>query len=202
MTGRKITLLLAAAGSFTFFLSGCGSEELQQAGFLSDYSRLRPKNDYSMVYINETLLKKYSAFIVDPVQMHLMHEAESTKKLTAAQKVELRNYMQKKLAAAVRKTGKDVVYSRAKNVAVIRTALTDIQKTDLVNVVPIGSVAGIGVGGASVEFEIVDSMTGQQIAAAIESKKGSRIPFTNMGNWATAKSIMDDWAKRLQARLE
>jgi hypothetical protein len=57
-------------------------------------------------------------------------------------------------------------------------------------------------GGASIEIEIVDSETGQQIGAALETKKGSRIPFSNLGDWATAKSVMNDWAKRLQKRLQ
>jgi hypothetical protein len=49
---------------------------------------------------------------------------------------------------------------------------------------------------------VVDSMTGQQVGAVVESAKGGRIPFTNLGDWTAAKSVMDGWAERFQKRLE
>jgi hypothetical protein len=52
------------------------------------------------------------------------------------------------------------------------------------------------------EAEVVDSVTGQQIGAVVESGKGSRIPFANLGDWTAAKSVMDGWADRFQKRLE
>jgi Protein of unknown function (DUF3313) len=51
------------------------------------------------------------------------------------------------------------------------------------------------------EAEVVDSMTGQQIGAVVQSKLGSRIPFANLGDWTAAKSVMDAWGKRFQKRL-
>ena len=46
------------------------------------------------------------------------------------------------------------------------------------------------------------SVTGEQIGAVVESKKGSRIPFANLGDWDAAKQVINDWAKRLQKRPE
>jgi hypothetical protein len=57
-------------------------------------------------------------------------------------------------------------------------------------------------GGATMEAELVDSMTGKQIGAVMESGKGSRIPFSNLGDWTAAKGVMDGWAARFQKRLE
>lgn len=68
--------------------------------------------------------------------------------------------------------------------------------------VPQASLLGAGVGGASMEAEVVDSMTGQQIAAVVQSKEGSRIPFSNLGDWTAAKGVMDSWAARFQKTLE
>ena len=49
---------------------------------------------------------------------------------------------------------------------------------------------------------MVDSLTGQQIAAVIQSKEGeSKVPFTAMGDWTAAKQTIDAWAKTLQKRL-
>jgi hypothetical protein len=61
---------------------------------------------------------------------------------------------------------------------------------------------GAGIGGASMEAEVVDSMTGEQIGAVVESKKGSNIPFANLGEWDAARQVIDDWAKRFKKNLQ
>jgi hypothetical protein len=61
---------------------------------------------------------------------------------------------------------------------------------------------GTGLGGASMEFEVLDSQTGVQIGAAIESQLGNRLSLKGMSKWGDAKAVMDDWAKRLRARLD
>ena len=97
--------------------------------------------------------------------------------------------------------GNNVVYQPAPGVARVRVALTDIEKTNAVNILPQASLLGVGLGGAAMEGEVIDSMTSMQIGAVVESQKGSRIPFSNLGEWTTAKKIMDDWAKRFRQRL-
>jgi hypothetical protein len=52
------------------------------------------------------------------------------------------------------------------------------------------------------EAEVVGSVTGKQIGAVVQSGKGSRIPFTNVGEWTAAKNVMDDWGKGFQERME
>ena len=67
---------------------------------------------------------------------------------------------------------------------------------------PSAKILGAGVGGASLEAEILDSMTKQQFGAIIDSRRGSMIPFDGMGNWDAAKQAMDQWGERFQKRLE
>jgi len=83
-------------------------------------------------------------------------------------------------------------------------AITDLEKTNVVlaAVPQARMLTGAGVGGAAMEAEIVDSMTGKQIAAVVETKAGSRVPFTGLSDWGGAKSAMDEWAKRLRERLD
>jgi hypothetical protein len=35
----------------------------------------------------------------------------------------------------------------------------------------------------------------------VESKKGSNIPFSTLGDWTAAKQVMDKWTKRFQELL-
>jgi len=51
------------------------------------------------------------------------------------------------------------------------------------------------------EAEVIDAMTGKQIGAVVESKQGSRIPFSNLGDWTAAKNVIDSWTDRFQKRL-
>jgi len=198
----KTSVLMVVVIGLMMIQCGCGGVKMTRTGFLSDYSRLRAKTDDSMVFVDDAALDRYDGFIVDPVQTHFLHVSEYGRELTPQQISDLKNYMHGKFIEAVRKAGKQVASQPAKGVAKIRAALTDIKKTDLVNILPVASLAGSGVGGASIELEIVDSKTGKQVAAAIESKEGSRIPLTNMGDWTAAKGVMNNWAERLQKRLQ
>jgi hypothetical protein len=144
----------------------------------------------------------YSGFIVDPVPVRFYKGAKSEGKLTDEQITDLTNYMHTKIVEAVQSAGKKVAYQPAAGVARIRVALTDMEKSSAVSILPQASLLGAGIGGASMEAEVVDSMTGKQIGAVVESKQGSRMPFANLGDWTAAKNVIDSWAARFQKRLE
>jgi hypothetical protein len=201
------SVLMVLAAGLMLVQCGCESGGAVKTGFLTDYSRMKAVSDTSLRYVNKAALGAYSGFIVEPVAVHFHSGAKAIEqrtegKLTEQELRDLRNYMHSALIKAVQNSGRAVVYQPAGGVARIRVALTDIEKTDVINVLPAASLAGIGLGGVSMEAEIIDSMTGGQIAAVVEAQKGSTVPFSNMGEWTTAKKIMDDWAKRLQKRLE
>jgi hypothetical protein len=181
---------------------GCGPKKAERTGFLTDYSRLRKESDTSMRYFNQRALARYSSFIVDRVEIHLHSGAKSKGKLTQQEINDLTNYMYSRIVKAVEDSGNKVAYQPAAGVARIRVALTDIQKSTAASLLPQAHLAGVGLGGASMEAEMVDSMTGEQIGAVIEAQLGSRIPFSNLGKWDASKQVMNNWAKKLQKRLE
>jgi hypothetical protein len=199
---KETSVLMVVAIGLMLIQSGCGSGGPAKTGFLTDYSRLRKESDTSLRYINERALAKYSSFIVDRVEVHFHSGAKSKGKLTEQQISDLTNYMHAKIVKAVEDSGNRVAYQPVAGVARIRVALTDINKSSAASLLPQAKLAGVGLGGASMEGEIVDSMTGEQIGAVVEAQKGSRIPFANLGEWDAAKQVMNDWAKRLQKRLE
>ncbi len=199
---KGTSVLIVVAVGLMLIQCGCGSGSAARTGFLTDYSRLKTESSTSLRYMNERALAKYSSFIVDPVQVHFHSGSKSKGKLTQQQITDLTDYMHARLLEALRGAGKKTAYRPAPGVARLRVALTDITKTSALNIMPQASIAGVGVGGASVETEIVDSMTGEQIGAIVESQKGSKIPFSNLGEWATAKKIMDNWANRVKERLQ
>lgn len=195
-------VLVVSLVAMVVFFSGCGGSEQVKTGFLSDYSKLQRESDSSLRYVNTQVIAQYSGFIVDPVKASFQNKAKAEDKLTEEQITDLTSYMHSKILEAVQGAGKKVVYQPAAGVARIRVALTDIEKTSAVNMIPQASLLGAGIGGASMEAEVLDSVTGKQIGAVVESAKGSRIPFTNLGDWTAAKGVMDGWAERFQKRLE
>ena len=197
----KIMLAVSIVTTLVLF-SGCEESKQVETGFLSDYSKLQKESDTSLRYVNNEALAKYSSFMVDPVKMHFHSGAESKGQLTEQQITDLTNYLHTKILEAVQGAGKKVAYQPAAGVARIRVALTDIKRSSELSMLPQASLMGAGIGGASMEAEVVDSMTGEQIGAVLESAKGSNIPLANLGDWTAAKSVMDGWAARFQKRLE
>ncbi len=49
---------------------------------------------------------------------------------------------------------------------------------------------------------MIDSQTGRQIGAIVESQLGERLSMAGITTWGDAKQIMDNWAKRLRKRLD
>ena len=109
--------------------------------------------------------------------------------------------MHAKIVEAIQNSGNNVVYQPGTGVARIRVAITDIEKSTIASLFPQARLAGIGLGGASIEAEIIDSITDRQIAVVIKQQKGSRIPFVNLQPWDAAKQVINDWAKRFKKNL-
>jgi hypothetical protein len=209
MKKTMVTMMLTLG--LIAMLSGCGQgkKEMSRAAFLSDYSKLKPESDTSLRYIDKKSLATYSSFIVDKVEVHFQEGAEAIEtkfrgKLTETDIADLTSYFDAELVKAVGDAGYTVVFQPGPGVARMRTAITDIKETNVVlAAVPQARlISGAGVGGASVEFEIVDSKTNRQIAAVLERKAGSRVPFTGLTEWGGAKAAVNNWVKRMKKRLE
>jgi len=199
---KKTIFFVILITSASLMQCGCSSDNMARTGFLSDYSKLQEESDSSLRYVDEQAKGRYSSFIVEPVKIHFHKGAKSEGKLTDQQMADLTNYMHATIVKAVEGAGKKVAYQPAEGTARIRVALTDIEKTSAVNIIPQASLLGAGIGGASMEAEVVDSLSGRQIGAVVESAKGSRIPFANLGDWTAAQNVMDGWGARFQRRLE
>ena len=52
------------------------------------------------------------------------------------------------------------------------------------------------------EARLIDSVTGKQIAALVESQKGNQFELDTFSQLDDVKDVMDDWAKRFRERLD
>ena len=56
------------------------------------------------------------------------------------------------------------------------------------------------VGQATIEAEVLDSMTKQRLAAAVDQQAGKKA-FTQLKTWSDVKAACEHWAKALRERL-
>lgn len=192
-----IALKLAALLLCAISMVGCSSAPaLTHTGFLSSYDRLETVNDNRMRYIAPEL-KNYQAFIIDPVQI-----SSQKGQLKPEDRAEIATYFRESLVKVLGETGYKVTSTPGVGTARIRVALTNVQDSKWwMKVHPVGNLAGGGRGGASMESEIIDSVTGEQLAAVVQAGTGSQFTAFNYSTVSDIKSTIDEWARNAGQRL-
>ena len=193
---RSVATVLLAAG----LVAACQTtERAKYSGFLKNYSQLKPNPKFDGAHrwqdpsVN---LAGYNKFIVDPVLIHFAPQASGVG-LDPAELADLtafaRNTLIKKLSKNFR-----VVSSPGPGTLRLRAAITGIKETTpMLNIHPAMKLSGMGLGGASAEGEVLDSLTGKRIIAAADSRMGDRVAFkAGMSKLGHAKQVIEFWAER------
>jgi len=115
----------------------------------------------------------------------------------------LAKYFRKKIKEELRKDYQ-IVESPGSDVIRIRTSISEVDKTlPYLNIHPGTKIMGGGLGGAGGEMELVDSVTGERISAAIDNQKGSRLSIGAGLTWyGHAEEVMENWAKDLKKMVD
>ena len=180
-----------------------GRPKVTHSGFLRDYSQLKLEEDGAKRYLNPSKnLRQYKKFIIDPVVVHFAPNAKGTA-IAPAKLKELSDYFRNQLVKGLSKRYR-VVRSSGPGVLRIRIAITDIKKTTRVaNIHPAMKMSGIGLGGAAMEAEVVDSVSGERVAAIVDSQSGGRLGITaGLKKYGHAQQVMDGWVERFVKRLD
>ncbi len=95
-----------------------------------------------------------------------------------------------------------VVKKPGPGVARVRIAITDVQAAKrLLNIHPGSIIMGAGLGGACMEGEVVDSVSGERIAAVIDCQKGRR-GLAGLTKLEQSEQALKAWAGRFRMRLD
>jgi len=182
------------------------------AGFLSDYSKLKPNANFenTLSYVRDDPAKnvhKYIAVIVDPVAVYMATNADPND-IPDRGRASLTEYFQAAITRAV-EDAFPVVKEPGPLVLRLRTAIIGV------DVGPAGEKTGeagldrpVNIGKVGIEAELVDSETGEQIAAAVDREKlgeGASIgsaEFTHEQKYRAAVQAFDGWAARLRNFLD
>ena len=176
-------------------LYACGSQPKAGNGFLTDYSKLQknPRYEGSRIYSNpETSTKNYSRFIVKPVQVRLSalgeHRAADSEKIK-----EISQYAQQQFISAFQNAGYEEVSSAEPGTLVLRSALTEVAPSEIKSR---SFLMNISLGGASIEAEFTDAISGEIVLAVMESQRG-KLTTAGSNEYKNAKNVIDRWAERL-----
>ncbi len=201
----KIVMACLLVSLMPVLLSGCAGTETARTGFLKDYSKLQPHPDIDgrFRYLNPNMnVGDYSKFIVDPVILSLSKEGKE-EEIDQEDLNEQVTFFHQKI---VEELGKDyqIVNSPGKGVARLRVAITHIDKTNpVLNIHPGTKLSGAGLGGAGMEAELIDSVTGETIGSVIDFQKGSRLSLMAGLKWfGHAQAVMENWAEDLKKFID
>lgn len=203
----------------TLLLAGCAAQQLtsyETSGFLSNYSNFRPggEGQPNLVYLNpDRQIKSYDKVLIDHVVVFFNPESEH-KGVDPAQLTELAQYFHQALVGALQNRY-TIVDKPGKGVLRIRTAITDVEPGSPVGgaattIIPVGATVSLikksttgsnmAVGRASMEIELVDSLSGVRLAAAIDRREGGKKVVS--GKWSAIEEAFEYWAHKLRVWLD
>jgi len=198
------------------------AEPKQFSGFLGDYSKLHPdpKNSELLVYTkNDDILKNYSKFMVDRVTIYLLPEAQN-RGIDPEDLARLAKNFHDDIVDELTKAGYEVVSSPGPGVLEGRLAITNVEPTGSKKNVAVkaGAVAAstavapgaallvprFSVGKASIEGELLDSDSGERMAAFVTSRSGRRwfAGLKGYKQWGDVNAAFQTWAKNFAARVK
>ena len=179
-------------------IGGCTSSPPPRTGFISDYSSLERIDGSKARYVSPALAR-YRSFMVDPVQFRTVKDPPV---LTPDERAEVANYFRDAFVTVLRDNRYTVTDRAGAGTARIRIAITDIkQSVWWMNLHPGSKLSGAGTGGASMEGEVIDSVTGEQLAAVVKSGRGNQFELDTFDKLDDIKDVIDRWAEEAEDSL-
>ena len=189
--------------------------EPERSGFLGDYSQLAPREGYeaALVYVRPGVdWSRYGSIEIDSVTLWA---TEETVKLSEKDQQMLTDVLYKSLHDTLGEKFTLVDHPRGDTLR-IRAALTQAHGSNvalrtITTYVPVGLVLSVAVGNAAdvaknvgqatVEIEVLDPVTRQRLAAAVDSRAGRKNPVSTrtFTTWGDVDAAADFWAERVAA---
>lgn len=214
--------LAASLAIVALVIAGCATTEqapnAKMSGFLGDYSKLHPgkPGQAQFTYRNRDVdLAKYQKVILDRVQLWAADSDSTLSDLSREDQQLLVDYLYVALRDALQKDYV-LVNEPGPDTMRVRCAITEAKATSSVKellstVTPYGLgisyarhlVTGThsGVGVVSVEGELLDSVTGERLAAVVDRRAGTKSMNIQATRWGEVQDAFNFWARRMQTNL-
>lgn len=187
-------------------LAGCATNPPEASGFLGDSWQLKPDKygKAGLLWAEKPNFdwKRYRRVQLDPVLVYY-HPRAGSKAIQPEELKKLADYFREAVVAEL--TGSYPVTTDAgPDVLRVRAAIVDVVPANPALNVATTMLAFVplDLGGAAIEAEFLDSVSGERLAAMAERKKGSpanlKSGFTELGH---AKTAFHEWAQELKQAL-
>lgn len=216
---RKLWSIFVAVVSVMLIASAGCAKKVKHSGFLEDYPEFNkgPIGGVNWVYFKEGVdFTQYNKVMMDHVVFYFSEDAKY-KGVNPDELKEMADAFHQAIAEAL-KGAYPLVEEPGPDVLRIRVAITDIVPSrpalnTISTIIPIGlgiSIIKRGitgthafVGQASMEAELLDSVTNERLAAAIDTKSAEKYKvIKGLFKWDHAKDAFKYWAKRLRSWLD
>ena len=208
-----LLLLLATSCATTYSV-----RHVKTSGFLGDYSQLRPggADEPVMIYRQAAEGRSYDKILIDPVVAYA-GPGTRLQKLSPKDRQALLDYFH---AALRGQLGQDFALAEEAGPGTLRlcVALTDARGSKILldtlsTVVPVGLAisalqrVALGQtatsGRATIEAEVLDSQTGERLAALVDGRAGRKVTgrFDKWKKWQDVRDACDYWSGQLRAEL-
>ena len=210
MIALTVVALAAAGCGILWPTRGRHFEDTERSGFLGDYSQLAPREgfDAQEVYVNpKTVWSRYDALHIEAVTLWVSDESKKPDPKDQRMLTDmLYKAMHDKLGEKF-----ELVKEPGPGVINLRLALTEakgarVALNTVTTVIPqlraVSTIGGLGtdtaalVGAASAELEATDAITNERLAAAVDSRAGTKGVLRMLSKWADVEAIDNHWAER------
>ncbi|MCM8534202.1 MAG: DUF3313 domain-containing protein [Lentisphaeraceae bacterium] len=207
-----------------FLCLACGCNTTEQAeevtyksGFLDNYSQLT-KGEEGQALLgyrkNNVDWSQYKKIMIDPIQFWVKDDSD-LKKIDRVKVEKILGFLNSTLIQGLRGNF-EIVKKPGPGVLHLRMALTEGESSRMIvdtvsTVVPVtfaisylskwASGNHIAVGKATAEVEILDSVSGARLVAAIDSRYGGKGLKGKFDSWDDVKSSFEYWVSRINSKL-
>ena len=194
---------LTVLGMAVLVIGACAAPvtEQEHMSFISDYSLLEKSDENAYRYTSPKMME-YSIFMIEgPTMLFERETADGERRFTDEDLEELSAYFRAHLETTLTDDGGyRVVNEPGQGVAKIRIGITALDATvGALNITVYTKITGAGLGGVAMEGEIVDSISGEQLAAWGNGSRILRAGLTKLGD---AKLRVNRWTKDLRKRID
>ena len=214
--------VLAVLVVVLLMVAGCAATrgrrgQPEESGFLGNYSQLQKNPDYpaALVYVRPGV--QWSSY--DSIQLASvgLWVSEETKDLSAEERQKLTDMLYQTMYDELSKyfviSSHPGPHSLRMRVALTQAEGANVGLRTITTVVPqmrvAGTLVGLGadtattVGSATVEMEILDPITNQRLAAAVDDRAGTKVLFAKRAyqTWGDVDAACQYWSKRVAWQL-
>lgn len=182
-------------------LGGCANRPGQtESGFLSSYNGLKRVSDAQYARADHEALAQLTGFYVEEARLLVDRTPDGTV-ISAKDAAAIEGHIRASLAKSLG-TAYVITNAPGPGIGRLRVAVTEVKKpATLLNIHPASKLTGAGLGGATIESEILDDK-GTQIAALVEPRKGDQFELDTLSDFDDAMDAIDAWAASFRTRLD